>query len=193
VPIPKEFATQALDQMQAMGMSVTIGDVALTLDSLPGTDTIAGFPTRHFKLTAGYSMTLAGMGVSQQMKAKATSEYWMATVPGLASSPLQRTAQLSGGNQGLNGGSTGPFKEFAEKSDSLMRRMTGTAVRAKTMTNSETPMGTIEISVASDMSNVKPGSIVDSLFAVPAGYTRGTSPFPGGAGAGAGAGTTRRN
>lgn len=180
VPIPSDFATKTLDQMQAMGMSVTVGDIALTLDSLPGTDTIAGLPTRHFKLTAGYSMTLEGMGTSQQLKAQGITDYWMATVPGLSSSPLQRTAQLNGGSQGLNGASTGPFKEFAAKSDSLMRRLSGTAVRSRTTTNSDTGMGSIGIEVASEMSNVKQGSIADSLFAVPTGYAKGASPFPGG-------------
>jgi hypothetical protein len=180
VPIPKDFASKALEQMQAMGMSITIGAVDMTLDSLPGTDTIAGFPTRHFKMTAGYTMTLDGMGASQEMKSSGTTEYWMATVPGLASSPLQRTGQLSGGSQPLNGPSSGPFKDIAVRSDSLMRRMTGTAVRARTTTNSDTPMGAMGIDIASEMTSVKQASIADTMFVVPSAYARGASPFPSG-------------
>ena len=180
VPIPKDFASKTLDQMQARGMSITIGDIAVTFDSLPGIDTIAGFPTRHFKLTAGYTLTMDGMGTSQQMKSSGTTEYWMATIPGLASSPLQQTGQMGGGNQALGSASSGPFKEIAVRSDSLIRRMTGTAVRTRTMTNSDTGMGAMGLEIASEMTSVRQASIADSMFVVPSDYTRGASPFPGG-------------
>ena len=177
VPIPKDFSSKAVEQMQSMGMSITVGGVAVTLDSLPGTDTIAGFPTRHFRTTVSYTMSLEGMGQSQQMKTSATSEYWMASIPGLLASPLQQTGQLGGG-QGLSGASLGPFKDLAAKSDSITRRMSGTAVRTKTTSNSDTGAGAMTLDIGSELSNLKHGPINESLFVVPSDYTRGASPFP---------------
>ncbi len=99
VSFPLDFPNKMMEQMQALGMTITLGDMAFKFDTLPGTDTIAGFPTRHYKQTVGYTITMDGMGVSQQMKSQATNEYWMATVPGLGLSPLQQAGQLGGGNQ----------------------------------------------------------------------------------------------
>ncbi len=178
VPIPKDFSSKALEQMQSMGMSITIGGVAVTLDILPGTDTIAGFPTRHYRTTVSYTMSIEGMGQSQQMKTSATSEYWMASIPGLAASPLQQTGQLGGGSQGLSGASLGPFKDLAAKSDSITRRMSGTAVRTKTTSNSDTGAGAMTLDIGSELSSLKHSPINESLFVVPSDYTRGASPFP---------------
>ena len=158
VPIPKDFSSKAVEQMQSMGMSITIGGVAVTLDSLPGTDTIAGFPTRHYRTTVSYTMSIEGMGQSQQMKTSATSEYWMASIPGLVASPLQQTGQLGGGSQGLSGASLGPFKDLAAKSDSITRRMSGTAVRTKTTSNSDTGAGAMTLDIGSELSNLKHGA-----------------------------------
>jgi len=181
VPIPKDFSTKALDQMLAMGMSVSIGGIGVTFDSLPGTDTIAGFPTRHYRTSVGYTLTLEGMGTAQQMKSEATSEYWMATIPGLASSPLERASQLSGSGQGLNSTSTAaPFKELVAKTDSVTRRMTGTAVRMRATTTSESGLaGTMGIDMTSEMSNLKRSPVADGMFVVPSDYTRGASPLGG--------------
>ncbi len=121
VPIPLDFPNKAIEQMQAMGMSITLGDMALKFDTLPGTDTIAGYPTRHYRQTVGYTITIDGMGTSQQMKSQATNEYWMATVPGLGLSPLQQAGQLGGASQSMS--ALPQFKELAVKIDSISRHL----------------------------------------------------------------------
>jgi hypothetical protein len=178
VPIPKGFSSKAIEQIQAMGMTITIAGISVTFDSLPGTDTVAGYPTRHYRSTVSYTMSMDGMGQSQQMKSQGTSEYWMAQIPALASSPLLLTNQLSGG-QGIGAGaSTGPLKELAAKTDSVMHRMSGIAVRTKTTTNSDTGNGAMSIDIGAELSNVKSSPISESLFVVPSDYTKGASPFP---------------
>jgi hypothetical protein len=179
VPIPLDFPNKAIEQMQAMGMSITLGDMALKFDTLPGTDTIAGYPTRHYRQTVGYTITIDGMGMSQQMKSQATNEYWMATVPGLGLSPLQQAGQLGGGAQNMS--ALPQFKELAVKIDSISRHLTGSAVRVKVTTSSDAAgAGNMALDMTSEMSNVKRAPVAGPLFVVPSDYTRGASPFPTG-------------
>jgi hypothetical protein len=181
VPVPLDFPNRAIEQMQAAGMSITLGDMAFKFDTLPGIDTIAGYPTRHYKQTVGYTITIDGMGVSQQMKSQATNEYWMATVPGLGLSPLQQAGQLGGGGSGQNMSALPQFKELAVRIDSISRHMTGSAVRVKATTSSDAAgAGNIGLDMTSEMSNVKRGPVPESRFVVPSDYVRGASPIPSG-------------
>jgi hypothetical protein len=178
VPIPLDFPNKMLEQMQAMGMSITLGDMSLKFDTIPGTDTIAGYPTRHYKQIVGYTITMDGMSVSQQMKSQATTEYWMATVPGLGVSPLQQAGQVGGGIQSMS--ALPQFKELAVRIDSIARRIAGSAVRVRVTTSSDAAgAGNVALDMTSEMSNVKRVPVADRLFVVPADYTRGASPFPG--------------
>jgi hypothetical protein len=120
-----------------------------------------------------------GMGVSQQMKSQATNEYWMAMVPGLGLSPLQQAGQVGGGMQSMS--ALPQFKELAVKIDSVSRRMTGSAVRVRATTNSDTGgAGTVGLDMTSEMSNLKRVMMAETLFVVPSDYVRGASPFPSG-------------
>ena len=179
VPIPLDFPNKAIEQMQAMGMSIKLGDMALKFDTLPGTDTIAGYPTRHYRQTVGYTITIDGMGVTQQMKSQATNEYWMATVPGLGLSPLQQAGQFGGASQNMS--ALPQFKELAVKIDSISRHLSGAAVRVKATTSSDAAgAGNMGLDMTSEMSNVKRAPVAGTLFVVPSDYTRGASPFPTG-------------
>jgi len=181
VAMPLDVGNKAMEQMQAMGMSIALSDVSVKFDSLPGTDTIAGYATRHYKQTLTYTLAIEAMGTAQQMKAQAATEYWVAAVPGLVASPLQQTSQLSGGNQAVSTSApSGPFKDLAAKLDSVSHLLHGSALRVRTTTTSDTGAGTMGLDMTSEMSNLKRGSVADALFAVPAGYTKGASPFPGG-------------
>jgi hypothetical protein len=179
VPIPLDFPNKAIEQMQAMGMSIKLADMALKFDTLPGTDTIAGYPTRHYRQTVSYTITIDAMGTTQQMKSQATNEYWMATVPGLGLSPLQQAGQLGGGSQNMS--ALPQFKELAVRIDSISRHLTGSAVRVKATTNSDAAgAGTMGLDTTSEMSNLKRAPVADGMFVVPSDYTRGASPFPSG-------------
>jgi hypothetical protein len=180
VSFPLDVANKAFEQMQAMGMSIALGDVSVKLDSLPGTDTVAGYPTRRYRQTVSYTIAIDAMGTSQQMKSQATTEYWMATVPGLVANPLQRAGQVNGGSQGMGVAPSGPFKELAAKIDSVSRHLTGSAVRVRATTTSDTGAGAMGLDMTSEMSNLKRGFVADNLFVIPPDFTRGPSPFPGG-------------
>jgi hypothetical protein len=179
VPISLDFPNKMLEQMQAMGMSIRMSDVAFKFDTIPGTDTIAGYPTRHYRQTLGYTVTVEAMGTSQQMKSQSTNEYWMATVPGLSLSPLQQAGELGGGNQTMS--ALPQYKEVAAKMDSVSRRLTGSAVRVRVTTSSDGGGASMGIDLTSEMSNVRRTTVADSRFVVPSDYTRGAPPFPGGA------------
>ena len=178
VPISAEASSKALEQIQALGMSIALKDIDVSLDSIPAADTVSGFKTRHYKTSIAYTVVLEGFGTSQQLKSSATSEYWMAAVPGLSTSPLQRTGQLNGG-QGLGLSKEGPLKDLALKADSVSRLMKGTAVKVKTTTTSDTGGGSATLELTSQMLRVKQSPIDAALFVVPAEYTRGASPTSG--------------
>lgn len=178
VPISAEASSKALEQLQALGMSITLKDIEVSLDSIPGADTVAGVKTRHYKTSIAYTVVLEGLGTSQQLKSSATSEYWMASIPGLTTSPLQRLGQLSGG-QGLGLSKDGPLKDLAIRADSVARAMKGTAVKVKTTTTSDTGGGAMTIELGARMVRIKQSPIDAALFVVPADYTRGASPTSG--------------
>lgn len=178
VPISAEASGKALEQLQALGMSIALKDIDVSLDSIPGAETVSGFKTRHYKTSIAYTVALEGLGTSQQLKSSATSEYWMAPIPGLSTSPLQRTGQLNGG-QGLGLSKDGPLKDLAVRVDSVARVMKGTAVKVKTTTTSDMGGGTMTIELGSQMLRVKQSPVDAAMFVVPADYTRGASPTSG--------------
>ena len=178
VPISAEAGSKALEQIQALGMSIALKDIDVSLDTVPGADTASNFKTRHYKTSIGYTVVLEGFGTNQQLKSSATSEYWMAAIPGLNTSPLQRLGQLSGG-QGLGLAKDGPLKDLAAKVDSVARLMKGTAVKAKTTTTSDMGGGANTIELGAQMLHVKQSSVDAALFVIPADYTRGASPTSG--------------
>jgi hypothetical protein len=59
--------------------------------------------------------------------------------------------------------------------------MTGSAVRVRATTNSDTGgAGTVGLDMTSEMSNLKRVTMAETLFVVPSDYVRGASPFPSG-------------
>jgi len=181
VVMPLDVGNKAMEQVQAMGMSIALGDISVKFNSLPGTDTIAGYATHHYKQTINYTLAIEAMGTAQQMKTQAATEYWVATVPGLVTSPLQQTSQMSGGSQAVStSAASGPFKDLAAKVDSVSHLLHGSALRVQMTTTSEGAGADVGLNMTSEMSNLKRVSVAANLFVIPADYTRGASPFPGG-------------
>ena len=178
LPLSAEVSSKALEQLQALGMSISVKDIDVKLDTIAGDDTIAGFKARHYRTAISYTLALDGFGTSQQLKSSATAEYWMASIAGMSTSPLQRTGQLSGG-QGLGLSKDGALKDLAVKIDSVSHLMKGTAVRVKSTTTSDTGGGSMSIELGSQMLRVKPSPVDAALFVVPADYTRGALPGSG--------------
>jgi hypothetical protein len=180
VVIGRDVSSKAFEQMQSMGMSITVAGVSATLDSVAGSDTVAGLPTRHYRTKVTYTMNIEGMGMSQQAKTEMTTEYWTASLAGLDMGPLQRVSQFSGG-QGAGAMSTsGPLKDLAVKLDSLSRKISGSAIRMKSTTSTDVgAAGGMGMETSSEMLSFKRAPVDERLFVIPADYTRGASPFPG--------------
>jgi hypothetical protein len=182
VAFPADVGAKAIEQMQAMGLTMTIDDSKVSMDSIPGTDTIGGIATRHFRMTMALTMTIEAIGTTQHVKSETTNDYWMAATAGLTPGLLEQTAVLTGQSNPARS-MTGPFKDIAMKADSAMRaiRMHGTPIRSKTSTRSDPAGGGgMATEATSEISNIRQTKVDESLFVIPANYTKGASPLPSG-------------
>lgn len=172
--IPSDAASKVFEQMEGLGVTITVADVSVTLDSVPGIDTVAGYPTRHYRTNVSYTMSLAGMGVSQQVKSRATTDYWVAATTGLVTSPLERTGGLSGGSQSLGAmSSSGPLKGLVTKVDSITRLLRGTPLRTKATTSSDAG---VSLETTAELSNLRNAQVDESLLVVPTDFAKAATP-----------------
>jgi hypothetical protein len=173
VVMPKGAGGEKLDQLEAMGMKATIGDVKVTIDSLSGTDTIAGHATSHFRMMTAFTMTIEAGVMHQRLATVSTTDYWVATVPGLPGNPLLRANGFSGAPA-----AGGMFRELSSRVDSAAARM-GTAVALRTVTSSRLMQGlgsSVQMEQTSEVSDLRTGSVDERLLIVPAGFKQGVLP-----------------
>ena len=173
VLLPQDAASKRMDQLEAMGIKVTIGDVKVVLDSLAGSDTVAGHATRHFRMTTGFTMTIAAGGMGQQLTTESNTDYWVAQIPGLPGNPLLRANGFAGAPM-----SAGMFRDLSVRVDSAAARMGG-AVALRTSTLSrliEGPESSVQMQQTSEVSNLRDQMVDESVLILPAGYTQGVLP-----------------
>ncbi|HXT17404.1 MAG TPA: hypothetical protein VN706_17320 [Gemmatimonadaceae bacterium] len=166
VPVPRNFSSGSMDQMQAMGVKATVSDEKVVLDSLGAADTIAGVPTRRYRMTVAFNMAMDGGLVQQRIGTESVTDYWVAVIPGMPSNPLLRVNGLAGG------GVAGMFRVLTARVDSAAARM-GQAIALKTRATTHMLLGpgaTMETQQASDVSALKRGPVDESLLMLPAGY-----------------------
>jgi len=170
IPISAEMASDAFAQLQALGVQITLGDVKVTLDSLRGTDTVAGHPTRHFRMTTAFTMSLDAAIVQQRFAAESITEYWVASVPGLPADALLRVNSLT------TAPLTGVFKELASKVDSAAALMgSGAALKSKTVSRFiQGPGSSVTTEQTSEVSNVRRVQVPEAQLSVPTGYHKGS-------------------
>jgi hypothetical protein len=174
VPLTHDATDGKMGEMQAMGLTLSIGDVKVTIDSIPGTDTIAGHATRHFRMTTAFTMSVAAGLLQQRLATDATTDYWVADVPGMPGNPLLQANGFAGTPV-----STGMFKELSARVDSAAALM-GPTVALKTSTSSrlmQGPGAIVQMQQTSEVSDLRAVAVDQTLLMLPEGYKE--TPLPG--------------
>jgi hypothetical protein len=172
VPVPPD-AGPNLDQLAALGVKVTISDLKVSIDSEPRIDTVAGYPTRHFRLTIAYNMAVEGSGVRQRLASEVTTDYWVASVAGLPGNPFLRANGFSG-----TAAPSAVFKELSSRVDSAAAVM-GARVALRTITASrliQGPGSVVALRQTSEVAEVRARDVDESYLILPGGYTLGAIP-----------------
>ena len=170
LPISSQMASEAFEQLQSLGVSISLADVKVTLDSVRGADTVAGFPTRHFRMTTAFTMSLDAQIMQQRFATESVTDYWVANVPGLPGDALLRVNSITSSPL------SSIFKDLSAKVDSAAALM-GAASALKTKTVSrliQGPGSSVTTEQTSEVSNVKHDRVAEALLSVPAGYKRGS-------------------
>jgi len=169
VPLSLDPAVQSSDQLKALGVAMTMGDLKVVMDSLPGTDTIAGYATRHFRMTLAFTMSIDAAFMQQRMATETVTDYWIADVPGLPGNPLLRANGLSAFSAVM-----APFKELSAKVDSAAARLgNASALRSKTVSRMiQGPGANMTSEQSSEVSNIQRTTVDEATLAVPTGYRK---------------------
>jgi hypothetical protein len=161
--------SKIFEQMQAAGVSMSVADIKVSMDSVPGTDSVAGYPTRHFRMTLAFTMSIDASFMQQRFATESITDYWVANVPGLPTNPLLRVNAI-----GSSPAPMGAFKDISTKVDSMAARM-GNAAALKTKTVShliQGPGANMTTEQTSEVTNVQRAPVDEASLVVPAGYRR---------------------
>jgi hypothetical protein len=170
VPISAQMANDAFEQLQSLGVSISLGDLKVTLDSVRGADTVAGFPTRHFRMTTAFTLSFEAPIMQQRFATESVTDYWVANVPGLPGDALLRVNSITSSPL------SSIFRDLSAKVDSAAALM-GSASALKTKTVSrliQGPGSSVTTEQTSEVSNLKHDRVAEALLSVPAGYKRGS-------------------
>jgi len=165
--VRRDSSLTDLDRLNALGVTVTLSDVRVQLDSLGPSDTIASFPTLHYRMTTAFNMSVEAATMVQRMGTEAVTDYWVAVVPGLPNNPLLRANGVPGG-----AGMAGLFRELERRVDSASARM-GKAVTLRSKTVSrliEGPGSSATVEQTSEVSDVVRRLVDEDLLILPADY-----------------------
>ena len=168
LPISSQMASDAFEQLQSLGVSISLGDLKVTLDSVRGADTVAGFATRHFRMTTAFTLSFDAPIMQQRFATESVTDYWVSNVPGLPGDALLRVNSITSSPL------SGIFKDLSAKVDSAAALM-GSASALKTKTLSrliQGPGSSVTTEQTSEVSNVKHDRVAEALLSVPAGYKR---------------------
>lgn len=174
VVLRHDAAAQGLAHLQSMGLKMTVSDVKVTLDSIGAGDTVAGMPTRHFRMTTAFNLSIDAGFMQKGLGTESVTDYWVANVPGLPTNPLLRVNGISSPGAAM----TGLFAELAARVDSAARRL-GSAVALKTVTVSrmnEGPGTAATTKQESDVSDIQRQDVDEGLLLLPDGYKPGSLP-----------------
>jgi hypothetical protein len=165
--VRRDSSLTDLDRLNALGVTVTLSDVKVQLDSLGPSDTVAGFATMHYRMTTAFNMSVEAATMVQRMGTEAVTDYWVAVVPGLPNNPLLRANGVPG-----RAGMTGLFRELERRVDSASARM-GKAVTLRSKTVSrliEGPGSSATVEQTSEVSDIVRRFVDEDLLILPADY-----------------------
>jgi hypothetical protein len=167
VALPHDVAGQTIERLQSIGVRMGIADDKVTMDSLGASDTVAGVPTTHFRMTTAFTISVDAGFVQQRLATESTTDYWVALLPGLPRNPLLSANGLSGPSA-----MTGMFKSISAKVDSAAKRM-GSAVALKTSTTSrliDAQGSSTTVEQTSNVSNIERVDVDDATLVLPPDY-----------------------
>jgi len=167
VALPHDVAAQTIERLQAIGVRMGITDDKVTMDSLSAGDTVAGIPTTHFRMTTAFTITVDAGIVQQRLGTESTTDYWIASLPGLPRNPLLSANGLSGPSA-----MTGMFKSISAKVDSAAKRM-GSAVALKTSTTNrliDAQGSSTTVEQTSIVSNIEHVDVDETSLVLPPDY-----------------------
>jgi hypothetical protein len=170
IPVSDDLNNSKIfEQMQAAGVAMSVADIKVAMDSLAGSDSVAGYPTRHFRMTLAFTMTIDASFMQQRFATESITDYWVANVPGLPANPLLR----------INGAGSSPapmaaFKDITAKVDSAAKRIGGAAaLKTKTVSRLiQGPGANMITEQTSEVTNVHHTMVDEAALVVPAGYRR---------------------
>jgi hypothetical protein len=117
-------AKGASGPLDTAAFTLKLSDEKVTLDSLGPGDTVSTFPTTRYRLTIAFNMELTVAMMASRVGSEAVTDYWVASIPGMASNPLLR----SNGMGGNGGGVPGMLHALSLRVDSATTRMGRTMV-----------------------------------------------------------------
>jgi hypothetical protein len=171
--IPRDLASRGMDQLEAMGLHVAIADEKVTLDSINVGDTVAGLPTRHFRMTVAFNMAMDAGLMQQRLGTESVIDYWVTSSSLVPPNPLLRA----------NGFAVGPmtggmFRTLSSKVDSVAAKMgTTSALKTRAITRLMTGPGkTVETQQVYEISDIAQRDVDDDLLVLPAGLSAAALP-----------------
>lgn len=171
VRVPRDSGAKAMDPLQALGVKVTLSDQKVALDSLGASDTISGVPTRHYRLTIAFNMTLDAGVMQQRLATESVTDYWVASIADMRANPLLRVNALQMGTGGM-------FAAISARVDSAAARM-GQAVALRSRATTRVmlaPGASVETRQTMDVSELRRVSVDSTLLSAPSGYKEGRVP-----------------
>lgn len=174
VPVSSETAAGAMQQLDAMGVKLTLSDERVTLDSLGPGDTVSGVPTRHYRMTVAFNMSMDAGVTQERLGTQSVTEYWTAAIPDMPPNPLLRA-------NGLGGAAMPPTPMFAPltaRVDSAAARMGKTvALRTRgTTTMMLGPGATLETRETSDVTELRRTQVDLAALTLPGDYKPAGTP-----------------
>lgn len=175
-PAKQEYFPLGADDSTNAGLAALTGTMRLSdekvaLDSVGIGDTISGVPTKRYRLTVGFNMSMDGGLGQQRLGTESVTDYWVGVVPGLPGNPLLRS-------NGLSSAVPSMFKSLSARVDSAAARMAG-ALPLRTSATTRVVLGpgqVIQTQQSSQISELKRAGIDQSLLMIPAGFKKVAMP-----------------
>jgi len=178
-PAKQQFVLLTEQTVGATGIdtiasSIKLSDEKIALDSIGPGDTISAFPTTRYRLTLAFNIAVSlGDTVMVRVGSETVTDYWVASIPGMAPNPLLRSNGVNGG------GVPGMLHAFSLRVDSASRRMGRTIVlRSSSTTRTNAGPGRVaEGHNSSAVTDIKRAPVDKNSLIVPIQYR--VVPLPG--------------
>jgi hypothetical protein len=181
--VSADMANHAQSMMQSVGMSMTMTNVSVKLDTLGDGGMVDGRATQHYRVTASYglSIDMSGLGIDladlggvamPAIRSETVTEYWIdrgMDLPAVNLGPL-------GADEGAIGRGIVPMpmmKEYTEKIVAVSKSLPA-GLRLRTTTRikmSGMPDGAMSSGNTTELSGIKPVDVDLSRLVLPEGYT----------------------